>query len=392
MIYFVAKNIGLYGGAAVVAMDVTDSLLKSGIEFEAICMEYNVPEDKYKRLSSLKKNKMAYLPEKKDYPSNGPGKIRYLLKRAQGTVENLALAMYLYRNPPELMIFNGYRPSTMAVINRYSGVCKTAHIVHVSPNYVDVFEDFITLQELIDTYKKADSLVFVSDECRKAWLQYDVIDEHNAYYIPNCAKEDEAKSYLQYSKAETREKLGLHPDSFYLINVASVKERKGQDLIIKTASELKKIAPNLQILLVGSGGGEYMADLRKTVQNENLSFIQFLGHQSNAMEYVYASDLFVLPSRAEAFPLVLLEAMILNTPMIGSNVDGVPEMIKDGETGFLFECDDTVSLIQAFEKMYRSKTVRLQNAEKASQKYWSDFSKEQFTKRYAGIIHRLVDG
>jgi len=390
MIYFVAKNIGLYGGAAVVAMDVIDSLVESGIEFETICMEYKVPEERDGRLSSLKRRKMAYVPEKDDYSATGAGSIRFLLKRAQNTVENLALTLHLYRNPPELMIFNGYRPSTMAVIDRYSGVCKTVHIVHVSPNYLENFEDFISLDELIDVYKKADSLVFVSDECRKAWLEYNVIDEDNAFYIPNCAKEDEANSYLQHTKAETREKLGLNPESFYLVNVASVKERKGQDLIIDAASELKKIAPNLEILIVGPGGGKFIADLKKTVSEEKLDFIQFLGHQSNAMEYVYASDLFVLPSRAEAFPLVLLEAMILKTPMIGSNVDGVPEMIKDGKTGFLFESDNTADLVQAFEKMYRSKEDRNQYAEQASKKYWDNFSKEQFTRRYASLIEQVL--
>ena len=392
MIYFVAKNIGLYAGAAVVAMDVIDSLMESNIEFEVICMEYNIPKERGRRLSSIKRLKMAYIPEKGDYSANDVGNIRYLLKRTQGMVENIVLTLHLYRNPPELMIFNGYRPSTMSVIDRYSGKCKTVHIVHVSPNYVENFEDFISLDELINVYKKADSLVFVSDECRKAWLGYDVTDEGNAFYIPNCAKEDEAKSYLQYSKEGTRKKLGLNPDSFYLVNVASVKERKGQDLIVEAASEFKKFAPNLEILIVGTGGGKYIEDMKKRISKEKLDFIHFLGHKSNAMEYVYASDLFVLPSRAEAFPLVLLEAMILKTPMIGSNVDGVPEMIKEGKTGLLFECDNTAELIQAFENMYRSKKDRELYAEQASELYWNEFSKEQFTKRYSNLAQRMLNG
>jgi glycosyltransferase involved in cell wall biosynthesis len=105
---------------------------------------------------------------------------------------------------------------------------------------------------------------------------------------------------------------------------------------------------------------------------------------------VYASDLFVLPSRAEAFPLVLLEAMILKTPMIGSNVDGVPEMIKDGTTGYLFESENKADLVRAFEKMYHSKEDRNQYAEQASKKYWDNFSKEQFTRRYASLIEQVL--
>lgn len=390
MIYFVAKNIGLYGGAAVVAMDVADSFVQSGIEFKAICSMYKVPDHKDARLSAIERLKMPYVPGKNDYPSTVKGRLRYYLKSLQTQIDQRSLRAQLRKNPPELMIFNGYKPSTMAVINEYSTLCKTMHIVHVSPNYVDTFEDFISLNELLDVYRQADALIFVSDECRKAWLEYDVIDEQNAYYIPNCAKEEEAKGYLDRSKADTRNKLKLEADSFYLVNVAGIKKRKGQDVLIEAAPELKKIAPNLEILLVGSGAGTYISELERKIDQHKMGFIHFLGHKTNAMEYVYASDLFVLPSRAEAFPLAILEAMILKTPVIGSNVDGVPEMVIPGQTGLLFESENTGDLIQKFQKMYDNPDIRKQYAENALQKYWSDFSKEQFTNRYFNLINKYT--
>lgn len=392
MIYFVAKNIGLYGGAAVVAMDVVDSMIRSNIEFRAICLQYKVPDERAEILSSMKQFKMPYVPEKGDYTATSTGKVKYHLKSAQGVFDRKILDSKIRANPPELMIFNGYRPSTMAVIKRYSSKCKTVHIVHVSPNYVDKFEDFISLDELLDVYEKADSLIFVSDECRKSWLEYDAIEEHKVHYIPNCAKEDEAKRYLSRSKGDARKRLGLNPDSFYLINVASVSLRKGQDLLIEAAPELKKIAPNLKILFVGSRGGEYVSELEAKVKEKDLNYVHFMGRKSNAMEYIYASDLFVLPSRAEAFPLVILEAMILQTPVIGSNVDGIPEMVIPDETGLLFESENSRDLVQKFELMYKNPEEREKYAENASKKYWSDFSKEQFTKRYAGLIEKLLKG
>ena len=388
MIYFVAKNIGLFGGAAVVAMDVADSFVQSGIDFKAVCSMYKVPEDKGERLSAVERLKMPYVPEKKDYPYSVNGRLRYYLKSLQNYLDRRALKAQLRKNPPRLMIFNGYKPSTMALINEYSNLCKTIHIVHVSPNYVESFEDFISLKELLDVYGEADALVFVSDECRKAWLEYDAIDERNAYYIPNCAKEEEAKDYLDRSKIDTRIKLGLKTESFYLVNVAGIKKRKGQDILIEAAPELKKIAPNLEILMVGLGGGSFISELEKRIDHHNMDFIHFLGHKTNAMEYVYASDLFVLPSRAEAFPLAILEAMILETPVIGSDVDGVPEMIIPDQTGLLFESENAGDLVQKFEKMYRNPKMRQEFAKNASKKYWSDFSKEQFTNRYLNLINK----
>lgn len=390
MIYFVAKNLGLYGGAAVVAMDVVDSFIQSGIEFKAICSMYKVPEDKDARLSAMERLKMPYVPEKIEYPSTVKGRLKYYLKSLQTQIDRRSLRAKLRKHPPKLMIFNGYKPSTMAVINEYSNRCKTIHIVHVSPNYVDTFEDFISLNELLKVYGQADALIFVSDECRKAWLEYDVIDEQNAHYIPNCAKEEEAKNYLTRTKADTRKKLNLKADSFYLVNVAGIKKRKGQDVLIEAAPELKKIAPNLEILLVGSGGGSYVTELERKIDQHKMDFIHFLGHKTNAMEYVYASDLFVLPSRAEAFPLAILEAMILETPVIGSNVDGVPEMVIPDRTGLLYESENVEDLVQKFQKMYRNPDIRNQYAENAVQKYWSDFSKEQFTNRYFNLINKYT--
>jgi glycosyltransferase involved in cell wall biosynthesis len=390
MIYFVAKNIGLFGGAAVVAMDVADSFVHSGINFKAICSMYKVPEDKGERLAAVERLKMPYVPEKNDYPSSVSGRLRYYLKDLQNHIDWWALNAQLRKNPPKLMIFNGYKPSTMAVINEYSTLCKTIHIVHVSPNYVDTFEDFISLNELLEVYGEADALIFVSDECRKAWMKYDVIDERHAHYIPNCAKEEEAKGYLNHSKADTRKKLGLKADSFYLVNVAGIKKRKGQDLLIEAAPELKKIAPNIEILIIGSGEGSYFSELERNIDQHKIDFIHFLGHRINAMEYVYASDLFVLPSRAEAFPLAILEAMILKTPVIGSNVDGVPEMIIPDQTGLLFESENVGDLVRTFEKMYRNPRMRQEFAKNASEKYWSDFSKGQFTYRYLNLINNYT--
>ena len=390
MIYFTAKNIGTFGGAAVVAMDIVDSLLQSEIRFRTICSQFKVPEERAKAFSGLERLKMPFLPDRENYEKAKFGGVRYLLKRTQYVYDRRRLNNELNRMPPELMIFNGYRPSTKKVIDDYSGRCKTIQIVHVSPTFVDEFEDFITVKELLATFKKSDALVFVSDECRKKWLKYPELENCTSYYIPNCAKEDVAKQNLDHSKSDTRKKLNLDQDRFYLVSVASFQERKGQDLLVDAAPRLKEIAPNLEILFIGGDGGEFVQNQKTRVKDSGLDFITFMGRKENAMEYIYASDTFILTSRAEAFPLVLLESMILKTPMIGSNVDGVPEMIKHDKTGLLFESENTGELVQMFEKMYRSRENREKVAAQASEMYWNEFSKEQFTKRYADLINKVL--
>ncbi|GAA3327440.1 hypothetical protein GCM10020331_067380 [Ectobacillus funiculus] len=66
----------------------------------------------------------------------------------------------------------------------------------------------------------------------------------------------------------------------------------------------------------------------------------FLGKQDNVEELLSMSDLLLLLSEKESFGLVLLEAMFCGVPCIGTNVGGIPEVIRDGETGFICELGD----------------------------------------------------
>ena len=370
------------------AMDVVDSMMQADIDFRAISVNYKPPENIAEKVSSLKRLNMPYLPVKEDYQSTAMGVVKYFLKKAQSTYYGLVLDSQLRRNPPELMIFNDSDRNSLSVRNRYGKQSKIIDIIHESPNFVDKYFEIGPVCYL-NRFRDSDSVVFVSDQCRKAWLEYGILEEEKVHYIPNCAKEHAAKGYLEKTKTETREKLELSRDTFYLVSVASVQPRKGQDLLIDAAPELKKIAPNLEILIIGGRGGEFSTKLEEKARHGGLDFVKFMGRKPNAMEYIYASDAFILTSRAEAFPLVLLEAMILNTPMIGSNVDGVPEMIEHKKTGLLFESENVDEIVQCFTEMYNEKEKRQQYTEQASDKYWRDFSKEKFTKRYLDCIDQL---
>jgi glycosyltransferase involved in cell wall biosynthesis len=389
MIYIVGKNIGDFRGGATVAKDILYSLYESNFEISVISVGFAI-SDKFFKIPHIK---MPYRTNKNDYPQNLSGKIRFSLKRFEYILKWLNLKLQFKLNPPTLMIFNDTFHSTREIIDEYKKLSPLVQIVHISPTFVKNYFGEYSLENCFEDLNKADVLMFVSDECRKEWIDegQGELNEQKTYYIPNCANEVKAKKYLDRSKATTRHLMNLKSDKFYMINVASLKKWKGQDILIEAAPELKKIAPNLEILMVGSGGGKFVSELKDIIEEKDLDFVHFLGHRSNAMEYIYASDLFVLPSRAEAFPLVILEAMILKTPVIGSDVGGVPEMVTLEQTGLLFECDNADELIQRFKKLYRNPRIAKECAENASDKYWCDFSKEQFSKRYVSLVEQVLE-
>ena len=76
----------------------------------------------------------------------------------------------------------------------------------------------------------------------------------------------------------------------------------------------------------------------------SLTRVDFVGEQHDVVSWLSASDLFLLPSAQESFGLAALEAMACEVPVIASHVGGLPEVIQDGVTGFIFEPDDVAGM------------------------------------------------
>jgi len=108
--------------------------------------------------------------------------------------------------------------------------------------------------------------------------------------------------------------------------------------------------PHLVMELVGDGPRR--AELERLVASRGLaSRVRFLGHREDVPALLAASDLFVLPSRSEAFPNGAMEAMAAGLPVIASAVGGLLDLIDQGRTGVLVSPDDPVALAGAIDML-----------------------------------------
>jgi len=116
--------------------------------------------------------------------------------------------------------------------------------------------------------------------------------------------------------------------------VARLHRQKGVPFLLRAAGDVHRRCPAAKFVVVG--GGPLEASLRERVARMDIgrTFL-FLGERGDAREIMSLFDVFVLPSLWEGLPLVLIEAAALGKPIVATDIDGVREVIRDGETGIL---------------------------------------------------------
>jgi glycosyltransferase involved in cell wall biosynthesis len=125
--------------------------------------------------------------------------------------------------------------------------------------------------------------------------------------------------------------------------VANLRPEKGHDVLIDAASEVLRRFPDARFELVG-GGAERAALAARATERGVAHAFTFLGHRDDVPERLATADMFVLPSRSEAFPNALLEAMAAGLPVVASSVGGVLELVENGRNGFLVPAGNAFAL------------------------------------------------
>lgn len=147
-----------------------------------------------------------------------------------------------------------------------------------------------------------------------------------------------------------RVKLGMAAETPVLLTVGRLTEQKNHRLLIEAIPAVLEQAPNTQVLLVGTGPLE--SALRRAVRARKLhETVRFLGQRDDVPDLMAAADVFVLPSRFEGHPLVVLEAMRAGLPVVATNVCGTAEAVQDGRTGLLLTSGDPAALAGALRLM-----------------------------------------
>ena len=162
-------------------------------------------------------------------------------------------------------------------------------------------------------------------------------------------------------------------------------EEKGVDILLKAFQKIKDY--RLTLLLIGSGPDEEY--VKSFAKKNNLNII-LIKETENVYDYYNLFDLFILPSRVEPFGIVLLEAGYMRIPIIASNVDGIPEIIKNMETGFLFEPGNVNDLIYKIRFYLENPKVGEEFAQNLFDKILNNFTSKKIIPQYQQLYNSMI--
>ena len=172
-----------------------------------------------------------------------------------------------------------------------------------------------------------------------------------------------------------RAKFGISEDCISVLFIASLFiKKKG---VMELLNAIKLITPEFRnVLFIFVGGGVEEPAMIEFSQRENLKKnVRFLGYLSGdeIVQILNSSDIFVLPSYSEGFPLVVLEAMAAGLPVIATSVGAIPEIIEDGKNGFLVRPMDHIALAERVRGLVQNEELRKKignnNIKKIKEKY-----------------------
>lgn len=178
-----------------------------------------------------------------------------------------------------------------------------------------------------------------------------------------------------------------------ILHVGKYDLNKSQDVLLRAFHLLLKKIPDASLVLVGSNGSalQQFRDLVCELGLERQVEIHVDVPHEELPRIMSQADLFVLPSRKEALPLVLLEAGAANLPVVASRTGGIPELIEDGVNGLLVAPGD----VQALEAAMRDLLLNTDEADRLSQTWHAQvltmWSWEYTAQRYLEVLERPTE-
>ena len=246
-------------------------------------------------------------------------------------------------------------------------------------------------QRMEKAFRAAARVIAVSEPLRDFAIELGV-DPKRAVVIPNGI---DSAVFHPRDRAAERQRLGMADSEIHILSAGYLIERKGHHRIVEILAGLQGHGRPVRLWIVGDPGseGDFAAEIRRRVSQcgvqSNVTFVPAVPAAELAC-YMSACDLFCLATSREGWPNVVNEALACGTPVVATNVGGVPAMIPDSRFGLIVPPGDSAALGDALARALSTEWDRDAIARQGLSRSWEQVAKEVYEQLRAVTIENKL--
>ncbi len=232
--------------------------------------------------------------------------------------------------------------------------------------------------------QQSDGVTAVSKFLKQATIETFDFDEIEV--IPNfiCGKH-----YKRLPDSPLREELAPNGERL-LVHVSNFRHVKRPVDCVEILAKVRNAGIDAKLVMVGDGP-ELSAVSYRAEQLAMNGNVIFVGKQANISDYLGIADVFLLPSELESFGLAALEAQACEVPVIATRIGGIPEVVSEGETGFLSDVGDVEKMSADTLKLLGDEGLRRSFGERGRELAVQRYSTEKIIPQYIAYYEKIVN-
>lgn len=247
------------------------------------------------------------------------------------------------------------------------------------------FDRWLTLNPLRPFFKlfsRLAHIVVISEALKKQLIKLGVKDERISVIYNGLD--------FEYYQRIHRDTPSHGPERFIVGTVSRLEKEKGIEYLLVAVQKVLEVIPVIQLVIVGDGSErkqlEWLAKRLNLAQR-----VQFVGFQAEPALWLRDFDVFALPSVGrESFGIVLVEALALGRPVVASEIEGTPEIVKQMETGLLVQPGNAEELAQALIYYSQNPQAAKRLANQGRAFVTSTFTRQRMIQSFFDLFQRLV--
>lgn len=237
--------------------------------------------------------------------------------------------------------------------------------------------------------------VFVSEDTRRKFV-FEVGAEKATILYDGIEINETSESVRRENRESVRRRYDIESSAKIIGTLARVAPQKDFFTLGSAVKKLIEKGLSVKVLIVGSTSREeihrrHFAEVTRFLEETDVrQYFIFTDFQTETTRFLHAFDVFVLSTNYEGFPLVNLEAMAQRIPVVATAVDGIPEAIDDGETGFLYEHGNAEQLAAALERLLSDAVYAQKIGDAGFRHVEENFSRRKYSDDVLRLYRRVL--